>query len=306
MYSDYDATIYNEGNLAFLENQILDRKVSVFLAGDLHHYRRHEAEDRCQKITAGGGGAFLHPTHGPDVSAIEDKDERGRPTGRTFRLKKSWPDEATSRRLCWRNLGFPAINPWFGFVPAALYAMFCWTLMVDVSGFDDFWCVLTAVIARAMLRPASVFWALVVVGGFVLFTDTHSVRYRWIAGIIHGSAHLLAAGLLGWGATYLTVRLLGLGFGGVGQVILAGLLILVAGWLVSGVIMGVYLLVSLNLFGRHSNEAFSSLRIEDWKQFLRLRIDDKGGLTIYPIGLERVPANGAALTPILIEDPVAV
>jgi len=40
---------------------------------------------------------------------------------------------------------------------------------------------------------------------------------------------------------------------------------------------------------RHSNEAFSSLRIPDYKNFLRLHIERAGGLTIYPIGIEQVP-----------------
>src|SRR6185295_8164743 len=54
---------YNESNLKLLEKR-LGKGVAVFIAGDLHHYRRHEAEDKStQKITAGGGGAFLHPTH---------------------------------------------------------------------------------------------------------------------------------------------------------------------------------------------------------------------------------------------------
>src|SRR5262249_42329257 len=38
IYSDYDTTVYNEGNLAFLENHVLRKGVSIFLAGDLHHY----------------------------------------------------------------------------------------------------------------------------------------------------------------------------------------------------------------------------------------------------------------------------
>ena len=41
-------------------------------------------------------------------------------------------------------------------------------------------------------------------------------------------------------------------------------------------ILGVYLFVSIRIFGRHSNEAFSSLRIQDFKQWLRLRIDASG------------------------------
>ncbi len=47
----------------FLEQNILKRKISVFVAGDLHCYRRHEGADGVQKITWGGGGAFLRPTH---------------------------------------------------------------------------------------------------------------------------------------------------------------------------------------------------------------------------------------------------
>ena len=84
--------------------------------------------------------------------------------------------------------------------------------------------------------------------------------------------------------------------------------------------MGLYLLVSLNVFRRHSNEAFSALRIPDWKNFLKLHIDPDGTLTIYPIGIrqvarqwnpggtsggpERVPAGGTA--PELIDGPIVI
>ena len=56
-------------------------------------------------------------------------------------------------------------------------------------------------------------------------------------------------------------------------------------------ILGVYLFLSIRLFGRHSNEAFSALRIQDFKQWLRLRIDASGVLTIYSIGIDRVPRH---------------
>jgi hypothetical protein len=52
--------------------------------------------------------------------------------------------------------------------------------------------------------------------------------------------------------------------------------------------LGIYLLISLNVFRRHSDEAFSALAIEDWKNFLRLRVT-ANGLTIYPVGIDRVP-----------------
>ena len=66
-------------------------------------------------------------------------------------------------------------------------------------------------------------------------------------------------------------------------------LVFVGGFIVGSLIMGAYLLLSLNLFGRHGNEAFSSLGIEDWKNFVRLHINEQGDLTIYPVGIRRVP-----------------
>jgi hypothetical protein len=94
-----------------------------------------------------------------------------------------------------------------------------------------------------------------------------------------------------------------------------------AGWVLGSTILGLYLLVSLNVFGRHSTEAFSPLRIEDWKCFLRLHIDRAGALRIFPVGLQRVPRDwkpgrdgtgpelepaDGPLTPTLIEPPIVV
>jgi hypothetical protein len=85
---------------------------------------------------------------------------------------------------------------------------------------------------------------------------------------------------------------------------------MLGGFVFGALIMGAYLLLSLNVFGRHGNEAFSSLSIQDWKNFLRLHINENGDLTIYPIGIKRVPrkwtkgrgAPGPALEP---DDPAA-
>ncbi|RKH37705.1 hypothetical protein D7V93_41800, partial [Corallococcus llansteffanensis] len=46
---------FMDHNIDFLEQKVLGKKVSVFLAGDLHHYRRHEDAEGRQKIVAGGG-----------------------------------------------------------------------------------------------------------------------------------------------------------------------------------------------------------------------------------------------------------
>jgi hypothetical protein len=105
--------------------------------------------------------------------------------------------------------------------------------------------------------------------------------------------------------------------------IISGAIIFAAGYFVGAALLGVYLLISLNGFGRHANEAFSSLKVEDWKHFLRLKIGSDGTLTIFPIGIRRVarkwaeaphgtsgsqyvPDDPKATEPELIEDPIIV
>ena len=128
---------YDESDLLYLLNHVLRPRgveVQVFLSGDLHHYRRHEemhpveGETPVQKITAGGGGAFLHPTHGDRVQRLDEQRERDSDPPRTFSLKCSYPSVAQSKRLVWRNLSFARWNPRFGVVPASLYLLAAWTI----------------------------------------------------------------------------------------------------------------------------------------------------------------------------------
>ena len=59
---------------------------------------------------------------------------------------------------------------------------------------------------------------------------------------------------------------------------------------IAAFLTGCYLLVSLNWFGLHMNEAFSSLRIEDYKHFMRMHIEPvSGDLHCYVIGIDKVP-----------------
>jgi hypothetical protein len=125
--------------------------------------------------------------------------------------------------------------------------------------------------------------------GFFLFTDTYVKWYRWTAATAHAALQIAATFFIGWGASYLAMTGLGLRYQTPEQLLFTGSLIILGGWVVGSFLLGLYLLVSLNVFGRHMNEAFSSLRIEDWKHFLRLHIDEAGRLTIFPIGIKRVP-----------------
>ncbi len=224
MYRELDPT-YNESNLAFLE-KTLGKKVAVFIAGDLHHYRRHQATDGSftQKITAGGGGAFLHPTHtgrlGTDVKEIqEDEYDRGEmPSGRTFRQIACFPSEEASRRLCWQNLYFPYLKgnaSWtFGFATAALYGLTTLSIIAHPErfvapggGFGRVIAHLSGAAFYSVLHwPLTLLWMLVTLLGFVLFTDTHSKRYRLVAGPIHGLGHIIAACAVALGSTFLVAN----------------------------------------------------------------------------------------------------
>ena len=63
---------------------------------------------------------------------------------------------------------------------------------------------------------------------------------------------------------------------------------------------GIYLLVSLNLFRIHENEAFSSLRIPHHKHFLRFHLT-REGLRLFVVAAGRTaPEEGEHPVPIKI------
>jgi hypothetical protein len=275
-------TSYEElSSTRFLEEKVFKRKARVFLTGDLHFYKRHENAEGIQKITSGGGGAFLHPTHAPATQQLSSG----------FIQRAAYPDEKTSRRLSWRNFLFPAINPKSGWLYAFLYAMSAWLASASFEAADviDVQTALAAALNAAIRDPLNGMWLVSVVGAFIFFTDTHVRSWRILGGAFHAVLHLAAAFAVGWLALQLTVRGFDLAYGSISQLLLSGLVTFLLGGPVGSFILGVYLFVSIRIFGRHGNEAFSSLRIQDFKQWLRLRIDAGGGLTIFSIAIDRVP-----------------
>lgn len=325
---------YNESNLKVLEKR-LGKSVAVFIAGDLHHYRRHESEDKStQKITAGGGGAFLHPTH-PGIlgTSLDHLVEKGltEDGDRNFSLQGCFPSTKDSRRATWRNLMFPIFcfqgnQSWsFGLVIAGLYLLLTLPLISVIDNLttrreQHFWYVTYTVLETLKDSPMSLLLILATVVGFVFFTDTHSKLHRWIMGGLHGIAHCVAAIAIALLNLFLVAGFTdqetwtlhipwpgGYSFPADLRFLLVGVLIVVLGFIVGSFIMGAYLLLSMNFFGRHGNEAFSSLGIEDWKNFLRLHIDEHGDLTIYPVGIRRVPRKWKAREgqegPELVPDP---
>jgi hypothetical protein len=267
--------------MRFLEMNILKRKISVFIAGDLHCYRRHETADGVQKVVWGGGGAFLRPTHVRHRQRLVDGSEP----------RTVYPPSGTSRRLAWRNLLFPFLNRTFFWVPALLYTLTAWFASENFSEetVTTAGGALRSAIEATVRDPVVGIWMLIFVGVFVGYTDTHVKWYRIAGGIVHGISHLLLAFAIGWMALLVTTSVLGLPFGALRQFLLAGAITFIVSGFAGSWIMGLYLFISLQVFGRHDQHAFSSLRVQDYKGWLRMRIDSSGALTIFAVGIDRVP-----------------
>jgi Calcineurin-like phosphoesterase len=199
----------SERNLVYLEEKVLGRRVRVFIAGDLHHYRRHEAPDGTQKITCGGGGAFLHPTHGPRVDAIPERGLDGQ-VRRTFTLApgSSYPSWRRSWWLTWRNLAFPVLNPQLAVFTAVIYVVLGWAVVGPIAGFGAMTLAeAVGVIGSELSRRVGMTLVLLgLVAGVVLFTDTHSKTQRIVGGGLHGLAHLAAIFASGWTGARLIER----------------------------------------------------------------------------------------------------
>ncbi|HEY0134612.1 MAG TPA: hypothetical protein VGB85_11040, partial [Nannocystis sp.] len=202
----------------------------------------------------------------------------------------SYPDVATSRALAWKNLLFIRHSPTFGGMTGLLYLLVGWNILGSLRGFQigGFGATLEETLLAA-LSSASAFTTIVVaLLGFFIFTDTHKTWYRFAGGLAHACAHLGAAIAIGWLMSQVAIAL-AWPFGGLRHLAATLIALFLGGWIFGALIMGCYLLISINLFGRHYNEAFSGLCLQDYKQFLRIVVGPDGDLTIYPIGIDRVP-----------------
>jgi len=309
----------------------------LVLTGDTHNYS-HFVEQGANPnhvvhlLAHGGGGAFLHPTHWladtkvevewkpatPLSAAASTVDAGGRPRyTREFRLARDgvgrdatarvFPDQPTSRRLTWRNLLFVAINPKFGVVVGLVALFSAWLLHfvgrvigTNLASFAD----LTfgkAVCALFWVMIATP-WPLAVIfaigAALIYFADHKNWRRRVLFGAVHTVAQVAAFLIV----LFLAARYLpGRSIGDFWIVLVTAL----ACGLVNPTIMGLYLLIALNGFSIHWNEAFASLRIENYKGFIRLKFDRAGNVTVYPIVIERVPASDDGdLHPRLAEAPI--
>jgi hypothetical protein len=280
--------------------------VRLWVTGDLHHYARYEelADDGVplpegeagQFVTCGLGGAYLLDTHRlPDTLDLPSPHSRmvdhGAP--KRFGLRSPWPSKQRSRLLVGGLLagpprGLPFRNPGFwrlaGVVHAVLLLVLLFTLGLE-QGRNLTGVLRLGVVPDVLWFAGQVFaWA---AGLYVLLAlrPVMSMHRPRPPSEIFWAAQ--AQVLLG----------------------LAGMAALVAvpwpGGLPDWVVLGIAVVVTMTLTGLVASYVFagyvalsrlplvqgwqlSAQALEDWKGFLRLRIDKGGRLTVYPVVVDQV------------------
>jgi hypothetical protein len=285
----YKSGLKARDNLEFFQRTVVEpsgARLVLSLSGDLHHYARYTHEDGARmKVTSGGGGAYLYPTHGLPERFAWPEGERLE----GYSLQATYPSGQRSRALRKGVLLTPFLNPGFWAGAGLLHLTLIWMVQFALlrpgvsvatafhdAGFFD--------LVRALVRyPPSLIVALAVIGALIGFADARGWR-RLVLGGAHGLGQVAVPLLVAWGISLTSLD-------GAPFIALLLLTVAIGGGLATGLLMGVYLFVMNALFGRHPNEVFAAQHIRDYKGFLRLHLDADGRLTIYPIGIDKVPAR---------------
>lgn len=326
-----DRVLYGKGDPSY-EEKNSGITVTVILTGDLHHYSRYEETTKRneirQLITAGGGGAFMHPTH-TLKETIQPVD------GHSATLKSVFPPKSASIKLSLLNLVFPYLSLTMLTLFGVVHAFTAWilqtkryddggTLLKKLSGIDLFGgeagVFFQAIVGALSHNPAAIFLNLLLFLGIVMFTDTKSGFHKWnyVAGVVHGLLQLAGFYVLLWYFAVFNLFQLGLELNSPLQVLLFAAEMILIGGTVSAIIFGVYLTVSILFLKNHITEASSSYRWEGYKNFLRVHLT-KDSLTIYPIGFKSVVKDwkmdgnpekpsftGSPINCSLIEKPIVI
>jgi hypothetical protein len=298
-------------SLSFFEDRTIREKAGseprVVLTGDLHHYTRYESQDgKTQRITAGGGGAYLFATHQmPDALTLNEGkvqvEDQLQDRKVEYRLKSTFPSQGRSRLQSFGALALPFRSWRFGiFLAAPLYTLYAWTLqsasrlrttkpsfIEEIRGMTNFGDVVSSFGNVLAQSPVSLHFTLLILLGTIAFCDTKRTLVKWGAGLLHGLSHIGLALLLIWAFASWNSRHIPAGVHPAWHLLAFIAEMLVAGCLLGGALMAVYLLLCSFLGRFHTNEVFSSQRLQGFKNFLRLHIDPQGQLTLYPVGVRK-------------------
>jgi hypothetical protein len=294
--------------LSFFEERVVrasGARLVVTLTGDLHHYARYEpaAEDEPTRLTAGGGGAYLSGTHTlyPELRVRSlDHDEAETVT---YTREEVYPRAADSSRLANGILALARRNPQFALLLGAFYALLGVTALGALnSGLGSLWFNATLDGFGGFLTSAAggatLLLIIVLFAGLYGGTDVvapaleHRGGVVWatklakfVVALLHAALHVALAALTLWfvlqavGDHPFWIWVLGI------------VALFVVGAVVGSTVFGAVLLAIHRARGvlawEAANQVFTGQSIPDYKNLLRMRFGTDGGLTIYPLGVER-------------------
>jgi hypothetical protein len=246
-------------------------------------------------------------THGsPSTDDASVANERRAP-----RPESLFPRRRVSRRLAWLTLLFGLWNPSFCLGLGIFYWLMYWfyttaevrplgappeSLKVPIvtalrdGGFGLEWTDrIYYMLAAGQAQPMFAGFALLIWVMLYFFLAGSKRRVlRVIEATAHWMLHMLAMSLL---VQVILLSNLGKLLGSdVFRVTANSVAMIAMGSVVAGLIISIYLFFGCRVFKTHADNGFSSIRIAGYKNFLRFRIT-KDSLTIYPIGLVRVPSR---------------
>jgi hypothetical protein len=295
--------------LSYFEERIVrasGARLVMTLTGDIHHYARYEPRedpDAPLRLTAGGGGAYLSGTHTlyPELH-VRSLDHDVSDTV-TYDLAEVYPRAADSRRLSNGILKLALLNPSFAGFLGALYAVVGITMLGTLNGGDKgIFATATAEGFVGFLAASAGSMSLLVVlalfGGIFGGTDIVPSPLEKNAGVVratklaklgvaalHTAMHVAVVAVVLW----VVLKLVGdrplaiwvAGLAGLGA----------AGATIGATVFGAVLLAIHKVRGakawENANQVFTGQSIPDYKNLVRIRFAPDGGVTLYPLGVDR-------------------
>ncbi|MDX8540784.1 metallophosphoesterase [Mesorhizobium abyssinicae] len=254
----------------------------LVLSGDTHHYSRYVADDgNTQFVTSGGGGAFLHPTHqvAPSVDLDRAVDGYSWLTGHIKKLtlgsdqgkEAVYPSKAESLSMLRGNFAFVWYNPAFAAVLGAAY----WILSLASAVIPE------DIYYLAPLLLFAGFW------GYTKNQEGGGLK-TFLVSAVNGLLHSVGAAVTIGAVAWFNARYIDLAAWPRASFLLHAVETILVGGIIAGSLFGAYLYLTSRWLNMNHNDAFSSMRRNSHRHFLRLRI--KGDtVTIFPVALKTIP-----------------
>ncbi len=234
----------------------LDEEEALVLSGDIHHYRREQL-GAATHVTAGGGGAFLHPT----PMTTEGRSQ----------AEAEWPSKEQSKAIL-RNVPWHVMAGRAGTIPHTVMLL----LFAPALGVGGFWGRHAGMVSASVVAAivASVVYALL--GNIRTGPRLKVASLSLLAGAMTGLVPAMTAALVAWAESRFSVSL---------SAWWSGALSLLMAVYFGGFTFGAYL-SALTLFGLEETQAFTAIAHPGFKHFLRARVREDGQVDCWVLGLE--------------------